>query len=94
MPRFRKRTLPLSVLAILPLAACETPLPAKIDTIANAVPVVENSTKSPCWQQRQIAVQRTWLAAIKGRRVTYRAPCDIDPKPKVPPASTETPKTS
>ena len=45
------------------------------------LPRVNNSPKSPCWQQEQIAAQNSYLATIKEKRdVVYKAPCAVDPK--------------
>jgi hypothetical protein len=45
------------------------------------LPTVENSTQSPCWQQRQIAAQRSYIASVKaGKETVFAAPCDVDPK--------------
>lgn len=52
--------------------------------LLDELPRVENSPKSPCWQQRQIAAQTSYLAAIlEKKEVAYKAPCDFDAKPKV-----------
>jgi hypothetical protein len=87
----------LATLACLFLAACETlGIGTKSDATVNAasilerVPEVENSPKSPCWQQRQIATQRAYIdSVVKGKPMTYHAdPC------KPVPASEPEPKTS
>ncbi len=45
------------------------------------VPTVENSERSPCWQQRQIAAQRSYIdSVLTGKAKTYHADC----KPPVP----------
>ena len=63
------------------LAGCgqnATPLP-ETSIILDKLPVVENSTKSPCWQQRQIAAQRSYIETVKAKReAVYAAPCDVD----------------
>lgn len=53
------------------------------------LPRVDNSTKAPCWQQKQIAAQNSYLASIKAKRqVVYQAPCVIDaPEKKEPKTS-------
>jgi hypothetical protein len=40
---------------------------------------VDNSAKSPCWQQQQIARQNSWMAAATGtdREAAYKAPCEV-----------------
>lgn len=72
----------LALLTSLALAGCkglgETPLP-ETSLILDRLPVVENSTKSPCWQQRQIAAQRSYVDTVKAKKETvYAAPCDVD----------------
>lgn len=70
----------------------ETLLPGTTSLLTN-LPVVENSPKSPCWQQRQIAQQRSYIESITTKKErAFAAPCDVDPKPK-PVASPEA-KTS
>ena len=79
----------LALLTSLALAGCklglkETPLP-ETSILIDSVPVVENSTRSPCWQQRQIAVQRSYLDTIRTKKETvYAAPCDVDPPHRKP----------
>lgn len=61
------------------LAGCadlSTPLPGTTKLL-DTLPRVENSRRSPCWQQRQIAAQNSYLASIKaGSETVYKAPCD------------------
>ncbi len=69
--------LPLALL-ISGCAGKEIPLPATTKVLDN-LPRVENSTKSPCWQQQQIAAQNSYLASVKAKKaVVYKAPCQID----------------
>jgi len=43
------------------------------------LPRVENSTSAPCWQQKQIAAQNSYLASIEQKKeVVYSAPCVVD----------------
>lgn len=45
------------------------------------MPRVQNSAKSPCWQQEQIASQNAYVDAIKaGKEVVYTAPCKAPQK--------------
>lgn len=61
-------------------AGLSTQLPGTTKLLDD-LPRVENSTKSPCWQQRQVAAQNSYLATIKEARATvYKAPCDLAPK--------------
>lgn len=49
--------------------------------LLDELPRVSNSPKSPCWQQREIARQNSYLATIKAARETvYKAPCDLPTK--------------
>src|SRR5438132_1194123 len=67
-------------------------LPGTTKLLDNA-PRVENSDKSPCWQQKQIAAQNSYFASIKdGKETVYAAPCEAPPqvakkKPAVAPAA-------
>lgn len=90
----------LALLLPAALAACagqsETPSPAT-SVLIERLPVVENSTASPCWQQRQIAKQRSYVATVtSGRDQVFAAPCDVDRKtpPKPPAAPAAEVKTS
>lgn len=83
-----------SLVAALPLAllisgcaAKEIPLPATTKVL-DEMPRVNNSSKSPCWQQQQIAAQNSYLASIKGKKaIVYKAPCDADVKPESKPTT-------
>lgn len=79
----------LATTASLSLGACETlgigtskDVPANAPAVLRNVPVVENSPKSPCWQQRQIAKQRAYIdSVVSGKAVKYHADC-AEPKPE------------
>lgn len=44
---------------------------------------MQNSPASPCWQQEQIAAQHSYIDTVKaGRETVYKAPCNVDPRPK------------
>lgn len=76
------RALPLSLLlaACTPTGAIQLPATTKV---LDDLPRVQNSTKSPCWQQEQIAAQNSYVDSIaKGKEVVYAAPCKVD-KPKI-----------
>lgn len=79
----------LAITASLLLAACETlgiatnPAPPNASVVLRDVPEVQNSSKSPCWQQRQIAAQRGYIeSATSGKKVQYHAECSDDTKPE------------
>lgn len=97
MKRFKSSAGAVLAMAVCPfLAACETlGIGSKTNATVNAasilrgLPKVENSTKSPCWQQRQIATQRAYIDSIvTGKQKTYHADC------KPVPASEPEAKTS
>jgi len=45
------------------------------------LPKVENSRLSPCWQQKQIAAQRSYIDTVKsGKQQIYKADCKDSPK--------------
>ena len=79
--RLKKASVPLLSLLLPACAGNGTPLPATTKVL-DELPRVENSTKSPCWQQKQIARQNSYVDSIKGKEVAYKAPCEID-KPSV-----------
>jgi len=71
-----------SVLLIVPLiqacAADGTLLPATTKVLDD-LPKVQNSTKAPCWLQRQIAAQNSYVTTIRDKQeVVFKAPCDTD----------------
>jgi hypothetical protein len=52
------------------------------------MPRVQNSSKSPCWQQKQIAAQNSYVDTIKDKaEKVYRAPCEADKKSPEPKTS-------
>lgn len=75
-----------SLVLLLPLAGCagqtETP-PLATTKLLDDAPRVQNSPRSPCWQQEQIAAQNSYFDTIKNNKETvYQAPCKVD-KPKL-----------
>lgn len=61
--------------------------------LVEAIPRIDNSFSSPCWQQEQIAAQNSWIETVKtGKDVVYVAPCKS--KPQTQPVSRVEPKTS
>lgn len=62
--------------------------PLATTEILKELPRVDNSKLSSCWQQRQIAAQNSYLKTVEtGKEHVFRAPCDVDPKAKPPPAA-------
>ena len=84
MPQLWATMLPLALL-ISGCGGAATQLPATTKLLDD-LPRVQNSTKSPCWQQQQVAAQNSYLASVKAKKpVVYKAPCDVDevkPEPK------------
>jgi hypothetical protein len=82
-----QRSSGLLLLLSLSLAGCggnATPLPGTTK-ILDGLPRVQNSPKSPCWQQEQIAAQNSFIESVKaGKELVYIAPCKLDPKPSDP----------
>jgi hypothetical protein len=72
---------PLASLALGACALGETPLPGTTK-ILDEMPRVDNSTKAPCWMQKAVAAQNSYVDSIKQKReIVYAAPCVVD-KPK------------
>ena len=75
----------LPSLLLLPLAACsKDSLPQAIDQtkLLKDLPRVENSLKAPCWMQRQVSAQQTYIATIETKKETVVAAACKDDKPK------------
>lgn len=83
-----KASLLLTALALTGCAGKPTPV---IETkLIDDMPKVENSRQSPCWQQKQIAAQRSYIDTVTtGKQQVYKAVCkDQTPVPlkeKAPP---------
>jgi hypothetical protein len=88
-------------MACLSLGACgilgtasKTDATVSAASVLKDVPEVENSPKSPCWQQRQIATQRSYIdSVVTGTTKRYHADCK-PPEATPVPASKPEPKTS
>lgn len=45
------------------------------------LPRVDNSREAPCWQQKQVAAQNSYIDTIKSNKeAVYKAPCEVEPK--------------
>jgi hypothetical protein len=78
-----KASVLLIALLLQACAAQETQLPATT-RVLDSLPRVQNSAKAPCWQQKQIAAQNSYLdTVIEKKDAVYKAPCEIDPKKPV-----------
>ena len=79
MMSWSKRLSALLIAAVIP--ACgdpSTPLPATSIQLEK-LPRVDNSRGSPCWQQKQIAAQNSYIAtAIDKREAVFKAPCEVE----------------
>lgn len=79
MKQLAKAAVPLIALA---LAGCQTSqsTPAIGAKLLDDMPKVENSNRSPCWQQIQIAKQRAYIDTVRtGKEHVYRADCTEQP---------------
>ena len=69
------------------LTGTEVAITGSTKEILTAVPTVQNSTKSPCWQQKEIAAQQSYLrSAISGKeeiKLSYKE-FKPDPRPSDP----------
>ena len=67
--------LPLLLAACANYPASQIPIPATTELL-DKVPIVQQSAKSPCWQQEQIAAQHSYIDSIKSKKeIVYGAPC-------------------
>lgn len=66
-----------ALLTALALTGCaEKSIPAIGSSVLDDLPKVENSRLSPCWQQKQIAAQRSYVDTVKsGKQEVYKADC-------------------
>jgi len=81
--QFQKASALLPLLLLTACGGSATQLPATTKVL-DELPRVQNSPKSPCWQQEQIAAQNSYVDAIKTKQdVVYKAPCKVDQKPAV-----------
>jgi len=73
----------LALLIALAIPACADPstqLPGTSVQLEK-LPRVDNSREAPCWQQRQIAAQNSYIATIQTSKETvWKAPCEVDQK--------------
>lgn len=70
------------LLISLSLAGCAgKSIPAIGTSVLDGLPKVENSRLSPCWQQKQIAAQRSYVDTVKsGKQQVYKADCKDSPR--------------
>lgn len=80
-PSSKRLAVLLIAASIQGCAGQSTQLPATSKQLEN-LPRVENSRSSPCWQQKQIAAQNSYLASAieKKDKPDYKAPCEIEGK--------------
>lgn len=82
--RFPRASAPLLLLVLTACVDSATQLPATTKVL-DELPRVQNSPKSPCWQQEQIAAQNAYVDTIRTKTdVVYKAPCKVDPQPPQP----------
>ena len=76
----KKLTLPLVLLAILPLAACSTLTPVSSKGALDAFKPISSSKADTCETRREIAEHNSRYDTLKtGKTVVYKAPCDVEP---------------
>ncbi len=82
MSRSSKKLLALLTAAAIPACAeWSTPPPAGTSIQLEKLPRVDNSPVSPCWQQKQIAAQNSYIKQTEAKGdVTFKAPCDLEQK--------------
>lgn len=70
------------LLMALALTGCAEKSTQVIGTkLIEELPIVENSRVSPCWQQKQIAAQRSYIdTVLTGKERVYKADCSDHPK--------------
>lgn len=73
----------LALLSALVIQGCADPLtqPPGTSIQLDKLPRVENSRESPCWQQKQVAAQNSYIETIKSNKETvWKAPCEVETK--------------
>jgi len=76
-----------ALLTALALTGCAgKSIPAIGTSVLDELPEVENSRASPCWQQKQIAAQRSYVDTVRsGKQQVYKADCSERKAVKAPP---------
>lgn len=78
--QLKKASALLIALAIPGCAAWSTPPPGTSIQLEE-LPRVDNSRDSPCWQQKQVAAQNSYVDTIKTKKdAVYKAPCEVEKK--------------
>lgn len=68
-------------------AGSSIPIPLTKPGALEAFQPISNSAKAPCKMQRDVAAHNSAYDTLKtGKPVVYKAPCDLAPKKKAPPA--------
>lgn len=79
MPRQLQKVGVLLIAALIPACADPSIPPPATSLLIEKLPRVENSRGSPCWQQKQIAAQNSYIETVRTNKETiYKAPCEID----------------
>ena len=70
------------LLSLLLPACAGSGIPTPVTTkILDTLPRVHNSPSAPCWQQKEIAAQNSYVDTVTTQReVVYKAPCEVDTK--------------
>jgi hypothetical protein len=81
-----KKFAPLLIAPMIQACGGSSTLPPETISLLQSIPRVDNSPKSPCWQQKQIAAQNTaFEAALKKSKDTYKPPCEFEKAKPVEP---------
>lgn len=81
MPRLLQKAGALLTAVLIPACADPSTQPPATSLLLEKLPRVENSRGSPCWQQKQIAAQNSYIDTVKANKETiYKAPCEIEGK--------------
>ncbi len=77
----RKKASALLIALLIPACADQSTPPPATSILLEKLPRVDNSRESPCWQQKQIAAQNSYIATIQSNKETvWKAPCEAEPK--------------
>lgn len=77
----RKKALALLSALLIPACADQSTQPPATSILLERLPRVDNSRSAPCWQQKQIAAQNSYIDTVKNNKeAVYKAACDVEPK--------------
>lgn len=71
----------LLIALLIPACADPSTPPPATSILLEKLPRVDNSRESPCWQQKQIAAQNSYIATIQSNKETvWKAACEVETK--------------